>query len=50
MPKLKEVAEDPEEAKRKLVEGPIVDHVALKKEDLIFHSLEARKATGAVNN
>jgi hypothetical protein len=48
--KLKEVAEDPEEAKRRAAEGPAIDHVALKKDDLIFHSLEARKATGAINN
>lgn len=50
MPKLKDVVEDPDEVKRKKAEGPVVDHVALKKDDAIFHSLEARKATGAVNN
>ena len=27
-----------------------MDHAALKKADVIFHSLETRKATGAVNN
>jgi hypothetical protein len=31
--KLKEVAEDPEETKRKLAEGPVVDLVQLKKDD-----------------
>ena len=50
MPKLKEAAEDPEESKRKLAEGPVIDYVALKKADVIDKSLDSRKATGAVNN
>lgn len=50
MPKLKEAAEDPEEIKRKKLEGPVVDLVALKKDDVILHSLDARKATGNVSN
>jgi len=48
--KLKEVAEDPEEAKRKAAEGPVVDLVQLKKDDVIMHSLDARKATGDLKN
>lgn len=44
------MAEDPEEAKRKAAEGPVVDLVQLKKEDVIMHSLDARKATGDLKN
>ena len=50
MPKLKDVAEDPDDAKRKEAEGPQVDYAALKKDDVIYHSLETRKASGAINN
>lgn len=50
MPKLAEVAEDPEEAKRKKAEGPVIDYAALKKADVIDKSLDARKATGALAN
>ena len=50
MPKLKEVAEDPELAKQRAAEGPVIDHAKLKKEDLIFHSLDARKAAGSLTS
>jgi hypothetical protein len=42
---------DPEVAKLNAAAGPPVDHVALKKNDLIMHSLDSRKAaTGDVKN
>jgi hypothetical protein len=28
----------------------VVDHAALKRDDVILHSLDARKATGALTN
>ena len=31
-------------------EGPKIDHAKLKKEDIIFHALESRKAAGAITN
>jgi len=51
--KLAEVAEDPEEARRREAEGPKLskaDLARMAKEDDIQNSLDARKATGAVNN
>lgn len=47
------VAEDPEEVRRKAAEGPKLskaDLQRLEKEDGIQQSLDARKATGAINN
>jgi len=31
-------------------EGPKIDHAKLKKEDLIFHALESRKAAGSLTS
>lgn len=48
-----EVAIDPEEARRIAAEGPKLskaDLAKMEKEDSIQQSLNARKATGAVNN
>jgi len=47
------VAIDPEEARRIAAEGPKLskaDLAKLAKEDNIQQSLDARKATGAINN
>ena len=47
------VAIDPDEARRIAAEGPKItaaDRKRMEKEDNIQQSLDARKATGAVNN
>ena len=50
MPKIKEAAVDPEELRRQSIVGPEINQALLKKQDVIYHSLEARKATGALTN
>jgi hypothetical protein len=42
---------DPEQAKIDAALGPVIDHAALKKNDIILHSLDSRKvAAGDVKN
>jgi len=36
--------------RRRSIVGPEVNLALLKKQDVIFHSLESRKATGALTN
>ena len=49
-PKLKEVQVSQEELDRIAREGPVIDQAKLKKDDLIYHSLEARIKVGSLTS